>query len=107
MGAVRDQLTMTSGPKERLNIADFFLDARVRECRGERPALLTGSGTHTYAQVQALANRFGGALAASGVEPEHRVLVALPDSPEYVAALFGILKVGAVVVMVNPGLPRP
>jgi benzoate-CoA ligase family protein len=97
---------MTSGPKERLNIADFFLDARVREGRGERPALLTDSGTWSYAQVQALANRFGGTLAASGVEPEHRVLVALPDSPEYVAALFGIVKLGAVVVMVNPGLPR-
>ena len=107
MGAAPSELTMTPGPTERLNIADYFLDARVREGRGGRPALLTGSGTLTYADVQTLANRYAGALAGSGVEPEHRVLIALPDGPEFVAALFGALKLGAVVVMANPGLSEP
>jgi len=96
---------MTPVPTERWNIAELFLDARVREGRGGRPALLTDARTLTYAEVQALANRFAQALADAGVEPEHRVLLALPDSPEFVAALFGTLKLGAVVVMVNPGLP--
>jgi len=32
------------------------------------------------------------------------VIIALPDGPDYVGALFGILKIGAVVVMVNPEL---
>src|SRR2546425_1094192 len=45
MGAAPSKLTMTPGPTERLNIADYFLDARVREGRGRRPALLTESGT--------------------------------------------------------------
>jgi acyl-coenzyme A synthetase/AMP-(fatty) acid ligase len=31
-------------------------------------------------------------------------MIALPDLPEYVAALFGTLKNGSTVVMVNPGL---
>jgi benzoate-CoA ligase family protein len=97
---------MTTALTERWNIADLFLDARVREGRGARPALLTDSGPRSYAEVQALANRFGGLLAESGVEPEQRVLLALPDSPEFVAALFGALKVGAVPVMANPGLPQ-
>jgi benzoate-CoA ligase family protein len=44
-------------------------------------------------------------LVAAGVQPEHRVLIALPDGPEYVGALFGTLAAGAVVVMANPGLP--
>jgi benzoate-CoA ligase family protein len=96
---------MTYEPPERLNIADHFLDARVREGRGDRPALLGDGGTLTYRDVQALANRFGHVLRESGAEPEQRVLIALPDSPEFVAALFGTLKIGAVVVMVNPGLP--
>lgn len=104
-GATRDQPTMTFEPPERLNIADHFLDARVREGRGGRPALRTDAGTLTYSDVQGLANRFGNALAAAGVEPEHRVLIALPDGPEFVGALFGTLKLGAIVVMVNPGLP--
>ncbi len=97
---------MTPGPTERLNIADLFLDARVREGRGERPALLMESGPRSYADVQSLANRFGSVLAESGVEPEHRVLLALPDSPEFVGALFGTLKLGAVAVMANPALPE-
>ena len=32
------------------------------------------------------------------------MLIALRDGPEFVGALFGILKLGAVVVMVNPDL---
>jgi benzoate-CoA ligase family protein len=95
---------MSDPRSERLNIADVFLDARVRECRGERTALHTDAGPLTYAEVQALANRFGRVLAAVGVEPESRVMVALPDWAEFVGALFGTLKLGAVVVMVNPGL---
>ena len=87
-----------------LNIADFFLDARVREGRGDRTALITDSGRLSYREVQALANRFANVLASAGVAPEQRVIIALPDGPEYVGALFGILKIGAVVVMVNPEL---
>src|SRR2546427_8965707 len=96
---------MPSPSPDRSNIADAFLDARVREGRGSRIALRTDRGQRTYAEVQALANRFGRRLAAAGVEPEDRVLIALPDGPEFVATFFGTLKLGAVVVMVNPALP--
>ncbi|HWC74774.1 MAG TPA: benzoate-CoA ligase family protein [Gemmatimonadales bacterium] len=88
-----------------LNLADWLLDARVREGKGDRPALLTEQRTYTYREVQELANRFGSLLESAGVQPEQRVMIALPDGPEFVAALFGTLKVGAVVVMVNPQLP--
>jgi benzoate-CoA ligase family protein len=91
-------------PPERFNIADYFLDARVREGRGGRTALVTDQGTLTYAEVQARANRFGRLLQEAGVLPEQRVLLGLPDGPDFVAALFGTLKIGAVVVMVNPQL---
>ena len=87
-----------------LNIADFFLDARVREGRGDRTALITNAGRVSYREVQALANRYANVLVSAGVAPEQRVIVSLPDGPDYVGALFGILKIGAVVVMVNPEL---
>jgi len=90
---------------ERLNIADRFLDARVREGRGERPALITDAGTLTYRDVQALAERWARLLAEAGVCCEQRVLIALPDGPDFVGVLFGTLKLGAAVVMVNPGMP--
>jgi benzoate-CoA ligase len=95
---------MTFDPPEAFSIADYFLDARVREGRGEKAALRLDDRELTYREVQALANRFGNALRDGGVEPEQRVLIALPDGPEFVAAIFGTLKIGAVVVMVNPGL---
>lgn len=95
---------MTFEPPERFNIADFLLDARVREGRGARVALVAGGRTWSYRDVQELASRYGHLLREAGVMPEQRVIIALPDGPEFVAALFGILKIGAVVVMVNPDL---
>jgi len=87
-----------------LNIADRFLVDRLREGRGGRVALRLDGRDSTYDEIDRLANRFGNALLARDVRPEERVIIALPDGAEYAAALFGILKVGAVAVMVNPGL---
>ena len=94
----------TPNPGQWLNIAEQFLVERLREGRGDRVALRVAERDRTYAEVDRLVNRFGNALLARGVRPEERVIVALPDGAEYVGALFGILKVGAVAVMVNPGL---
>ena len=95
---------MRFDPPNPFNIADCFLDDRVREGKGHRVALRTGDGDVTYAALQARANRFANALTAMGVRPEERVLIALPDVPDFAAALFGTLKLGAVGVMVNPFL---
>ena len=92
-------------PPEEFNIADWFLDARLREGRGGRVALRTDERNWTYAEIAALAARYGSVLADAGVEPEQRVILALDDGPGFVGALFGALKIGAVVVMVNPRLP--
>lgn len=96
---------MVFDPPARFNIADYFLRARLAEGMGARPALLTDQGTSTYAEVDQLASRFAHLLRDAGVDPEQRVIIALPDGPAFVGALFGILKIGAVVVMVNPQLP--
>ena len=89
---------------DRLNIADYFLDDRIREGRGNRVALRTASGQVTYAQVSRTSNRIASLLTEAGCVPGDRVMIALPDTPLYPAALFGILKAGCQVVMVNPHL---
>ena len=96
--------SMAFQPPEQFNIADYFLDRRVEEGLGDTVAIRTDEGTLTYGEVQHLANRFGQALSRKGVRREERVLIALRDTPDYVGALFGILKLGAVAVMVNPDL---
>ncbi len=87
---------------EWLNIADFFLGDRLAEGLGGREAIRTYSGSRTYAEVAALAARYGRVLTGLGVRREERVLLALPDMPDFPAALFGVLAIGAVGVMVNP-----
>ena len=98
---------MTFAPPERFNLADYFLDERIREGRGERVALRLADRELGYRDVQRLADRFARVLERQGALPEQRVLLALPDGPEYVGALFGILKLGAVVVMINRDLSVP
>jgi benzoate-CoA ligase family protein len=90
---------------ERFNMARYFLDERVEEGRGERLAVIDEAGSYSYRDVQAMANRVANALRSRGVGPEDRVLIGLTDRVEFAAAFFGVLKIGAVVTMVNPELP--
>lgn len=92
---------MPFDPPDDFNIADYFLDDRVREGLGDRIALRCGDQIVTYAMLQSRANRFANALETAGVRPEQRVLIALPDIPDFAAALFGTLKMGGVGVMLN------
>lgn len=95
---------MVSFP-ERFNMADYFLDHNIREGRENKIAVYYRDSTYTYGQVLEMSNRAGNALRELGVEMENRVLIALPDSIEFIAAWFGVLKIGAVVTMVNTILP--
>jgi benzoate-CoA ligase len=90
---------------ERFNMAWYFLDRNVAEGRGDRRCLLWRDQVFTYREVQARANRCGQALRALGVDVEDRVLIILPDRPEFAFAWFGAAKLGAVIAMVNPLLP--
>jgi len=95
---------MTFLPPEQFNLADWLLDERVQSGDGERVALRLPESELCFRDVQRLANRFANVLSGLGLRPEERVLLTLPDGAEFVGALFGILKTGGVVVMVNPGL---
>ncbi len=90
---------------ERFNMAWYFLDRNVEEGRGDKVCLYWRDETHTYRQVQARSNRVANALRALGVGFEERVLIVLPDRPEFVFTWFGVVKAGAVVAMVNPLVP--
>ena len=90
---------------ERYNAAADLLDGNLEAGRGDRVAIRTTGGADlTYAEVAAAANRAGNALRALGVEMENRVLLALLDGPEFAAAFFGAIKLGAAPVPVNTNL---
>jgi len=94
-----------SGFPERFNMAWYFLDRNVEEGRAEDVCLLYRDERYTYREVQARANRFANALRTLGIDIEDRVLLVLPDRPEFAFAWFGAAKAGAVIAMVNPALP--
>jgi benzoate-CoA ligase family protein len=89
---------------ERFNAAQFFLDRHLDEGRGARSAFRYRGRTITYAELAIRANRAGNALAARGVQCEQRVMLALPDGPEFAEVFWGALKIGAVAVPVNDRL---
>ncbi|HEY0735008.1 MAG TPA: long-chain fatty acid--CoA ligase [Herpetosiphonaceae bacterium] len=63
---------------------------------------ITIGGTLTYRELNSYADRFAAALAKLGVKSGDRVAVMLPNSPQFAIAFYGALKIGAVVVNVNP-----
>ncbi|HSD52002.1 MAG TPA: AMP-binding protein, partial [Candidatus Methylomirabilis sp.] len=88
------------------NVATHFVDRNVKEGRGGKTALLHEGKTYTYLEVLDAVNRFGNALRFLSVEMEDRVALLLLDSPEFVAAFFGAIKIGAVPIPMNTML-RP
>ena len=83
------------------NVATWFVDRNVARGRGASPAFHYEDRTLTYADVQDLANRTGNALLELGVQMEDRVLVLCLDTPEFLGAFWGAIKIGAIPIPVN------
>jgi long-chain acyl-CoA synthetase len=68
----------------------------------DKPATTFLGATLTFAEIKERADKFATALARMGIKQGDRVGVMLPNCPQYVIAVFGILRAGAIVVNVNP-----
>jgi benzoate-CoA ligase family protein len=90
---------------ERFRMSDYFLYHNVEEGREGKVCLYFGDETYTYGDAVRMSNRAGRALREAGLHVEDRVLLALPDCPEFVWAWFGANRAGGVITMVNPLLP--
>jgi len=84
------------------NAATTFVDENIAVGRGGCTAIYYQDQTFTYQDVYENVNRTGNALKELGVEIEHRVLLVLPDSPEFAFSFFGAIKIGAVPIPTNP-----
>ena len=89
-----------------LNLYTHILENRLREGRGGSPAVRTDGETRTYRALDARACSWAARLQAEGVLPGQRVLIALPDGVELVAAFLGALRLGAVAALASPFLPE-
>ena len=83
-----------------LSMVDLF--DRSAAANGSRP-LIDFLGRHySYAETLDGANRVAAGLAALGYGPGDRIGLFLPNVPHYLAAYYGILKLGATVVNFSP-----
>jgi benzoate-CoA ligase family protein len=89
------------------NVASHFVDRHVLESRGGNIAIECRDQQVSYHQLSEQVNRIGNALRALGVRIEERVAILLPDSPEFLYAFFGVIKIGAVAVPLNTYLQAP
>ena len=74
---------------------------------GDRPALWFEGDAVSYAELDRRAAVAANELRARGVGPGDRVAIKLPNSPAFVAAYFGALRLGAIVVPLNILLAPP
>lgn len=74
----------------------------------DRPAIVRDTETISYRELIALIESFAEDLVSQGLRPEERVLLLLPNSPEFVVAFLAVTAAGGIVVPIDPaaGLER-
>lgn len=72
----------------------------------DRPFVVTGTRSWTYAEIADWSSRLARGLVAMGLRPREHVAVLMNNYPEMVALLFAVSRVGAVAVPLNTRLRR-
>ncbi len=81
--------------------------ARLRRTAADAPdrtAVIWAGGTRTYRELHERAEAACAALVTLGVEPGDRVALVLGTTPTFIEAVAGVLRAGATVVPLLPGL---
>jgi len=88
--------------KERTILTAF---ERSAEKYPGKSALIFLGTTFTYARLRELTYRFATAARDLGVQAGDRVLIYLPNSPQWLVVYMGLQKIGAVPVPISPIYP--
>ena len=67
----------------------------------DRPAVVTDDGVVTWAELDARSREFAGALVAAGIDAGDRVAIWSPNGIEWIVAVLGLFRAGAVLVPIN------
>jgi acyl-CoA synthetase (AMP-forming)/AMP-acid ligase II len=79
-----------------------LLAMRVRDTP-ERPAFTFDNTTTTFAELWQRVNASAGQLLAADLQPGERVVMALPNGAEFLAAFYGAQRAGGIAVPAFPG----
>ncbi len=86
----------------RLNVARELCDAHADGGRAGRPAIYYEDQVITYGELQKRVNRLANGLRAAGIDQGSRVLLRLPNCPEFVVTWLACQKLGVVPVSTMP-----
>jgi 2-aminobenzoate-CoA ligase len=86
----------------RLNVARELLDAHAEGGRAGRVAIYAGDQVITYGELQRRVNRLAHGLRGTGIDQGSRVLLRLPNCPEFIITWLALQKVGAIPVSTMP-----
>ena len=84
-----------------LNAGRFFLDRHVENGRGSKVAILYRDQKISFLELQREVNRLANALQRSGLEKYDRMMLRMPNRPEFIVACLACWKIGAIPVLVN------
>ena len=73
----------------------------------QRPCTILNDQAITYHQMKDITNHLAAAFHHLGVEKGDRVGLLLPNLPQFVMVYYALLKIGAVVVAINPQYTAP
>jgi acyl-CoA synthetase (AMP-forming)/AMP-acid ligase II len=82
------------------------LAVNARRCP-DRLAVVFGDRSCTYAELDGAVNQAAHALAAAGLRKGERMLLMSGNSDRFILALYAALRLGALVVPVNPASAAP
>jgi 2-aminobenzoate-CoA ligase len=88
----------------RLNVARELLDVHAEGGRAGRPAIHFQDQVLTYGELAKRVNRLAHGLRAAGLEAGDRVLMRLPNCPEFIVTWLACQKLGLVTVSTMPML---
>lgn len=70
--------------------------------RGDNPCLYYYNNTLSWNETSELIDKCAAALVANGVKKGDRVVICLPNTPQCVAAIYAVNKIGAIAAMLHP-----
>lgn len=91
---------------ENQNIAQVLPEVAARW--PERPGLVvrkaTGYCSWSFREMDSASNALAHRLVAQGIGPADRVLLMVRPSLEFIALTFALFKIGALVILIDPGM---
>lgn len=89
---------------------------RMAQTKPDQPAVVCQRGgargepvyyrTLTFAELDEMSDRAAWGLQRAGIQRGMRTVLMVKPSPEFFILTFGLFKVGAVIVMIDPGIGR-